>query len=102
MPNSKGRIVVGSERLINAEHAIWEANVTINGILKGAKSSFFPISMNPEQIINAIQEAYQNRIFKGGRTYEGFSNCGIKIRMFLTKNEKIASAFPYYKKNYDI
>ncbi len=98
MPNSKGRIVVGSERLINAEHAIWEANVTINGILKGAKSSFFPISMNPEQIINAIQEAYQNRVFQMKGIYEGTSMSGIKIRMFINPKGQITSAFPYYKK----
>ena len=88
MPNAKGRIVVGSERLINAKHAIWEANVTINGILKGAKSSFFPISMNPEQIINAIKEAYACKLHEFKDFYTGITKTGMRIGMYLDKKGK--------------
>ena len=95
IPGSKGKIVAGTERLLDAKHAIWEANVVIDGILKGPKSTFFPIWMTPKQILTVIAEAYENKVFKFDNIYEGIAKSGFKIRLVINlKNNKIVSAFP--------
>ena len=98
IPGSKGKIVAGSERLLDATYAIWEANVVIDGILKGPMSTFFPIWMTPKQVLTAIAEAYENRIFKEGVVYDGITKSGIPIRMYIEKSGKIISAFPCCQK----
>ena len=94
IPGSKGKIVAGSERLLDATHAIWEANVVIDGILKGPLSTFFPIWMTPKQILTAIAEAYENRVFQFDNIYEGITHFGFKIQLYIDKKGQIVSAFP--------
>ncbi len=80
--------------MLDATHAIWEANVVVDGILKGAKSTFFPIWMTPKQILTAIAEAYENKIFQFDNIYEGVTHFGFKIQLYIDKKGQIVSAFP--------
>ena len=80
--------------MLDATHAIWEANVVVDGILKGAKSTFFPIWMTPKQILTAIAEAYENKVCIFDKKYKGFSNTGIPIEIIISNTGKIVSAYP--------
>lgn len=94
MPTKKGRIIE-STRSIKDKNGVYSAKVEVNGILKDAKSSFFPTNMIPQQIVNAINESYENRephfirnMMKGKTSY------GFEIGMYLDRNGKISTAFP--------
>ncbi|WP_338854775.1 minor capsid protein [Clostridium perfringens] len=94
IPTRKGK-VIESTRSIKDKNGVYSAKVEVNGILKDAKSSFFPTNMIPQQIVNAINEAYENRephfirnMMKGKTSY------GFEIGMYLDRNGKISTAFP--------
>ncbi len=94
--NSAGQVIKGSREKPN-KSGVYTGKVKVNDVPKtanGGKSNFFPKSMSPQQVIDAINEAYANRVFVRGNTYEGTSSSGMKIMMFLDKNDKIISAFP--------
>ena len=59
----------------------------------GGISTFFPAHWSPQQVVNAINHAYENRQLIGGNLYSGNSD-GIKIVMRINENGKIATAFP--------
>ena len=62
----------------------------------GGKSSFFPDEWTAQEVVDAINEAYEDRNFITGNTYEGFSSEGTLISMYLDQNDQIISAFPIY------
>lgn len=71
----------------------------MNGITKtanGGFSTFFPENMSPQEVVDAISEAYSNCALKPGtrNTYQGITKSGIQIEMFLNQDGKIISAFP--------
>lgn len=53
--------------------------------------------MSPQEVIDAINEAYDNRVNTRGNTYVGESENGLGITMYLDANDKIISAFPIYE-----
>ena len=83
------------------DSGVYTARVTVNGKnKKGNKgySSFFPVELSPQEVVDAISEAYNGREHVNGNTYEGVSEGGIVIDMYLTDDGKIISAFPIYDK----
>jgi len=62
----------------------------------GGKSTFFPDHMSPQEFVDTINEAYSNKIYQEGSrgVYVGNSKEGIKIRMVLTDDGKIITAYP--------
>ncbi|MFE1631340.1 EndoU domain-containing protein [Brevibacillus reuszeri] len=91
-------MVAGTKTTAN-QFGVYEAQVTFNGVLKsgnGGVSTFFPVNWTKDQVINAINEAYSNRIFQAGsiNTYIGQSKAGMSIGMYLDNANKIISAFP--------
>lgn len=95
--NTAGNVVHGTEVSVN-DFGVYKAQVEANGIPKlgnGGYSTFFPKNMSPQEIIDAINEAYSNKIFKIGsrNTYIGTSKNGMEIEMYI-KDGKIISAFP--------
>ena len=71
----------------------------MNGIPKtanGGFSTFYSKDLSPQQVVDAINEAYSNCELKIGtrNTYQEITKNGMKIDMFLNQNGKIISAFP--------
>ena len=52
--------------------------------------------MKPQEVIDAINEAYDNRVFIEGtrNTYIGYAKNGLEIEMYIDAKGKIISAFP--------
>ena len=70
----------------------------ITGTVKGGNqgySTFFPDNWTAQQKVDAMNEAYNNRVFDAGNQYTGtYGN--IKIRIYLDANKEVISAFPEF------
>jgi hypothetical protein len=98
LPTKKGEIISGTETVPNSD-GVYEAKVEVSSVSKtsnGGKSSFFPKEWNAQQVVDAINEAYDTRTFITGNTYEGLTSEAMIIRMYLNQDDKIISAFPLY------
>ncbi|MGG3510300.1 WXG100 family type VII secretion target [Paenibacillus lautus] len=93
MPNSKANIV-GNIDPPN-EFGVYQANVEISGVLKGPKSTFFPKEWTPQQVVDAVNEAFNNKVNIKNNKYIGKTSSGMEIEIIL-RNDKIISAFPVY------
>ena len=83
------------------KNGVYVGKVEVQGIAKKAESSFFPDSWSKSDVINAVKEAYANRIAdtsKGANYFEGKSSSGVTVGMFLNKDGTIATAFPIHGK----
>ena len=95
---TSGNVIPGTESSVN-NFGVYKAQVEVNGIPKtanGGFSTFYLKSMSPQEVVDSINEAYQNRVYIRGNTYSGLTSSGMEIEMFLDKNEKIISAYPVY------
>ena len=107
---SAGKVIDGTQTNKNTFGA-YNATVEINGFQK--QSSMFPDEWTPQEVIDAINEAYSDRIhfsgkmwdesvmslddfhrFNDGNIWCGSTSNGMYITMYLDDNEKIISAFP--------
>ncbi|MGG4346633.1 EndoU domain-containing protein, partial [Paenibacillus lautus] len=93
LPNSNGKIV-GDIDPPN-EFGVYRANIEVNGVLKKVKSTFFPKEWTPQQVIDAINEAFHNKEVVKNNVYQGITSMGMKIE-FVLRNGKIISAYPLY------
>ncbi|WP_339189593.1 EndoU domain-containing protein [Paenibacillus sp. FSL R5-0490] len=93
MPNSNGKIV-GKVDTPN-EFGVYQANVEINGVPKGPKSTFFPKEWTPQQVIDSVNEAYNNKVNIKNNKYIGKTSTGMEVELIL-RNDKIISAYPIY------
>ena len=99
---TSGNIIEGTKGPALNDAGVYEAKVEVNGILKkanGGNSTFFPDHMSPQEVVDAINEAYEARVFdtNSRNIYEGISKNGMKITMYLDSEKKIISAFPSSK-----
>lgn len=98
LPCKKGKVIEGTETRPNA-YGVYEAEVEVSDVAKvsnGGKSSFFPKKWTAQDVVDAINEAYEDRTFINGNTYEGLTDEGIIVRMYLDNKDLIISAFPVY------
>ncbi|MDY0396148.1 EndoU domain-containing protein [Virgibacillus halophilus] len=98
LPTKKGRVISGTKSKPN-RYGVYEAKVEVNGVKKKSnrgKSTLYPEDWDAQQVVDAINEAYEAKTFVSGNTYEGLSREGMRIRMYLDNNDKIISAFPIY------
>lgn len=98
LPTKKGEIIDGTETKPN-EFGVYEAEVIVSDVQKksnGGKSTFFPDEWDSQDVVDAINQAYQSKTFINGNTFEGLTSDGVVIRMYLDNKEKIISAFPVY------
>ena len=81
---------------IELGNGVYKVDVKVNGVIKHAKSTMFPDNMSPQEVVDAINEAYYKRVkvTNTRNTYRGTSNSGLQIDMFIDKDGKIISAFP--------
>ena len=95
IPTSKGKII--GEKTKEDNNGIYKAKIEIDGIEKKDKSSFFPKEWTPQQVIDAINEAYNNKIpINIQKTkFKGVCKSGINIEMYVI-DDKITTAFPKY------
>lgn len=68
MPNSKGKIVGN-----------------VDGTLKKAKTTFFPKDWTPQQVIDEINIAFNNKVVYKNNRYRGTASTGMTIE-FVIKN----------------
>lgn len=93
--NAEGKVIPGTRSTPNAQ-GVYQGKVTVSGIRKRTMSgisTFFPRHWSPQQVVSAINQAYENRRLIGGNLYSGHSG-GIEIVMRINANGKIATAFP--------
>lgn len=98
LPTKKGEVIDGTETEPN-EFGVYEAEVIVSDIEKksnGGKSTFFPDEWDTQEVVDAMNEAYEAKTYISGNTYEGLTSEGMVIRMYLDQQEKIISAFPVY------
>lgn len=98
LETKKGEIIHNTETKPN-ENGVYEAKVRVNDVNKtsnNGKSTFFPDEWDSQDVVDAINIAYENRTHINGNTFEGLTEEGIIIRMYLDQQDKIISAFPVY------
>jgi len=100
LPGSGGKIISGTKSAAD-KFGVYQGKVTVNGIAKTANkgmSTFFPSNWTPQEVVDAINEAYKSVKHVPGtkNTFRGKLANGMVIEMYLDKNKKIISAFPKY------
>ncbi len=73
---------------------VYEAVVEIDGKIKKSKSTFFPKSWTPDQVLNSINKVYETGILDVGTNQIKGTFKGIEIWINLDDVGKIISAFP--------
>ncbi|MHA2960521.1 EndoU domain-containing protein [Priestia megaterium] len=75
---------------------IYRAKISVKGINKTPLSTFFPKEWNKAQVLNEINEAYENKriINRQSGLYAGRTSNGLTIRMYINSEGKIDTAFP--------
>lgn len=100
--DSPGQIIDGTKSE-NDKNGCYSAKVMVNDVKKMSNngySTFFPDTMSPQQVIDAINEAYENCELVPGtdNIYMGLTHDGIEISLYLDGKGRITSAFPRIKK----
>ena len=73
------------------------AKVIVDGVKKTSNrgySSFYPEDMSPQEVVDAINQAYDNRELIGDGLYAGLCDAGFEIDMALTDDGRIITAYP--------
>ena len=97
--DSKGKIVDGTRSKAD-KNGVFTAKVEVSGKKKNGFSSFYPESWTPQQVVDAINTAYDDA-FKNpdnpqGSLWIGYSG-DIEIDMYLNSNKQITTAYPVYE-----
>ncbi len=101
--NAEGCIVPGTKSAPDGK-GVYIGKVTVKGVRKrtmGGMSTFFPAHWSPQHVVNAINEAYENKQLKPNtlNMFEGTAKEGIRIRMRINPNGKIANVYPLKEEN---
>ena len=97
--DSKGKIIEGT-RSKEDENGVFTGNVEVDGIKKNGFSSFYPESWTPQQVVNAINTAYDEAVANPDNPKNSLwiGHYGdIEIDMYLDSNKKITTAYPICK-----
>ena len=100
--NAEGQIIPGTKSAPDGK-GVYEGKVTVKGVRKrtmGGMSTFFPAHWSPQHIVNAINQAYENKraVDPTGNIFVGNSSEGVQIRMRINPNGKMASVYPVKEK----
>ena len=99
--DSKGKIIEGT-RSKEDENGVFTGNVEVDGVKKNGFSSFYPESWTPQQVVDAINAAYDEATANPDNPTSNSLWIGhygdIEIDMYLDSNQKITTAYPVYKK----
>ena len=99
--DSKGKIVEGTRSPAD-QNGIFTAKVEVSGVKKNGFSSFYPEEWSPQQVVDTINEAYQDALRDKsnphGDLWIGYAG-ELEINMYLTKGKKIITAYPVRRKD---
>ena len=97
--DSKGEIISGT-RSSTDRHGVFTGEVKVSGVKKNGFSSFYPESYTPQQVVDAINEAYDYALSDPdnphGSLWIGYSG-DLEIDMYLDGSKKITTAYPVYE-----
>lgn len=97
--DSKGEIIAGTESEKDSR-GVFTAKVKVNGVKKNGFSTFYPESWTPQQVVDAINDAYEDALSDKsnphGSLWIGHSG-DLEIDMYLDNNKKITTAYPIYE-----
>lgn len=97
--DSKGRIIEGTRSDVD-ENGVFTGKVEVSGVRKNGFSSFFPESWSPQQVVNAINTAYDDATSDPNNPHGELwiGCCGeMEIDMYLDSKKRITTAFPVYE-----
>ncbi len=98
--DSKGKIIEGT-RSEEDENGVFTGKVEVDGVKKNGFSSFYPESWTPQQVVDAINAAYDEAVENPDNPKKSLwiGHYGdIEIDMYLDSNKKITTAYPVYQK----
>ena len=97
--DSKGKIIDGT-RSKTDEHGVFTGKVEVSGVKKNGFSSFYPESWTPQQVVDAINTAYDDALKNPdnpqGELWIGYSG-NLEIDMYMNKSKQITTAYPVYE-----
>ena len=97
--DSKGEIIKGTESEKDS-HGVFTGKVKVSGVKKNGFSSFYPEDWTPQQVVDAVNEAYEDALNDKsnphGSLWIGYSG-DLEINMYLDNNKKITTAYPIYE-----
>lgn len=97
--DSKGEIIDGT-RSEPDKNGVFTARVTVSGVEKTAFSSFYPESWTPQQVVDAINVAYEDAMTDTknpqGQLWIGHYQ-DIEIDMYFDDTRHITTAYPVYQ-----
>ena len=97
--DSKGEVIEGTESQKD-RHGVFTAKVKVNGVKKNGFSSFYPEDWTPQQVVDAVNEAYDSALSDPsnphGSLWIGYSG-DLEIDMYLDGSKKITTAYPIYE-----
>lgn len=97
--DSKGEIIAGTESQKDSR-GVFTAKVKVSGKKKNGFSTFYPEEWTPQQVVDAINEAYADALSDKsnphGSLWIGYSG-DLEIDMYLDNNKKITTAYPIYE-----
>ena len=96
--DSKGKILEGT-RSKEDKNGIFTAKVEVSGVKKNGFSSFYPETWSPQDVVDAINRAYQDAM-KDPDNPHGSLWIGhdgkLEIDMYLDDHKKIVTAYPIF------
>lgn len=99
--DSKGSIISGTESEPD-RHGVFTAKVKVSGVKKKGFSSFYPSDWTPQQVVDAINEAYDDALSDSsnpqGSLWIGFAG-DLEIDMYLNNKKQITTAYPIYEED---
>ena len=97
--DSKGKIIDGTRSKADG-HGVFTGKVEVSGVKKNGFSSFYPESWTPQQVVDAINTAYNDALKNPdnpqGELWIGYSG-DLEIDMYMNKNKQITTAYPVYE-----
>ena len=94
-------VMVAVSEGVHDENGVFTGNVEVDGIKKNGFSSFYPESWTPQQVVDAINTAYDEAVANPDNPKNSLwiGHYGdIEIDMYLDSNQKITTAYPIYQK----
>ncbi len=98
--DSKGKVIEGT-RSKEDKNGVFTGNVEVDGVKKNGFSSFYPESWTPQQVVDAINTAYDEATANPDNPKNSLwiGHYGdMEIDMYLDSSNKITTAYPVYQK----